>query len=72
MDNLTPLNDFEQTYTIDEFAEIVKVDRSTITRWIKRGALAAIPLPSLGKRTSYRIPYSEVQRFLGQRVIETE
>ncbi len=41
--------------TVHEVALSLRVDDSTIRRWIKRGTLPAITLPSGGGRPLYRI-----------------
>jgi len=45
--------------TINEFAEIIGVSRSTVISWIKSGRIVAY---SVNGR--WRIPYSEVERLL--------
>ena len=43
--------------TVHEFARKLRVDDTTVRRWIKEGVLAgAVILPARGKRKSYRIP----------------
>lgn len=52
----------EQTFlTIIEFAEKLKVHPNTIRRAIKSGRLSAVRIGS-GKRATYRIPLSEINR----------
>ena len=41
--------------TVDEVAERLRVDPTTVRRWIKNGILEAIVLPHRGKRQQYRI-----------------
>lgn len=42
--------------TVREVARTLRVDETTVRRWIKSGALEAIVLPSRGKqRQQYRI-----------------
>ena len=45
--------------TIQQVAEFLAVDDTTVRRWIKAGAIEAVILPSLpgAKRQSYRIHY---------------
>jgi excisionase family DNA binding protein len=40
--------------TVDELAGRLRVEPSTIRRWVKLGALQAISLPHTGKRQVYR------------------
>ena len=48
-------NEFEEFMTVHEVARNLRVDDTTVRRWIKNGALEAITLPHLGSRNSYRI-----------------
>ncbi len=41
--------------TVSEVARILRVDDTTIRRWIKEGALDAIVLPHVNERQAYRI-----------------
>ncbi len=41
--------------TVREVARRLRVDDTTVRRWIKSGALEAITLPHKGKRSAYRI-----------------
>jgi excisionase family DNA binding protein len=41
--------------TVHEVAKELRVDDTTVRRWIKNGALEAITLPHLNKRQAYRI-----------------
>src|SRR5438046_2381541 len=41
--------------TVSEVARALRVDDTTVRRWIKQGALEAILLPHLGKRKGYRV-----------------
>jgi excisionase family DNA binding protein len=41
--------------TVREVARRLRVDDTTVRRWIKSGALEAITLPHRGKRLAYRI-----------------
>ena len=50
MDETTPL-----LLTVPEVAALLRVDQSTVRRWIKEGTLCAVPLPHRGKRTAHRI-----------------
>ena len=52
--------------TVQEFAERLKVDSSTVRRWIRCGALTKfIMLPQRGRRTTYRIREEELIKILG-------
>ncbi len=41
--------------TVREVAEQLRVDDTTVRRWIKNGVLDAITLPHRGARAAYRI-----------------
>jgi excisionase family DNA binding protein len=41
--------------TVDEVAKILRVDATTVRRWIKSGAMDGVPLPTNGKRQAYRV-----------------
>lgn len=41
--------------TVREVAEHLRVDDTTVRRWIKSGALDAVALPHSGKRCGYRV-----------------
>lgn len=44
--------------TVREVARELRVDDTTVRRWIKDGLLEAISLPHAGKRTGFRIKRS--------------
>jgi excisionase family DNA binding protein len=50
--------------TIQEVARELRVDDTTVRRWIKQGALNAISLPHVNKRQGYRIRRSTVDKIL--------
>lgn len=41
--------------TISEVADELRVDDTTVRRWIKNGVLEAVTLPHAGERQSYRV-----------------
>ena len=41
--------------TVHEVARHLRVDDTTVRRWIKTGALEAVALPHKGKRRGYRV-----------------
>ena len=45
----------EELLTVSEVARRLRVDDTTVRRWIKSGALEAITLPHAGKRQGYRV-----------------
>ena len=50
--------------TVREVARRLRVDDTTVRRWIKSGALEAITLPHRGKRQAYRIKKSTLDKLL--------
>ena len=54
----------EELLTVGEVARRLRVDETTVRRWIKSGALEAITLPNRSKRQSYRIKQSTLEMLL--------
>jgi excisionase family DNA binding protein len=54
----------EELLTVREVARRLRVDDTTVRRWIKSGALEAITLPHRGKRQAYRIKRSTLDTLL--------
>jgi excisionase family DNA binding protein len=52
--------------TIPEVAAVLRVDGTTVRRWVKNGLIAAVELPHANKRVSYRVRYEELLRILAQ------
>ena len=50
--------------TVREVAEELRVDDTTVRRWIKGGVLEAVPLPHRGLRQAYRIRRSTLETLL--------
>jgi excisionase family DNA binding protein len=50
--------------TVSEVADILRVDATTVRRWVKYGILAAISLPHARKRQSYRIKRETLEKLL--------
>ncbi len=57
-------NGREDLLTVREVARRLRVDDTTVRRWIKSGALEAITLPHRGKRQAYRIKKSTLDDLL--------
>ena len=51
--------------TIAEVASILRVDDTTVRRWVKLGVLDAVILPHVNTRQAYRIKRETVERILG-------
>ena len=56
--------DQEELLTVREVARRLRVDDTTVRRWIKSGALEAVTLPHRGKRQAYRIKKSTLDTLL--------
>ncbi len=54
----------EELLTVREVARRLRVDDTTVRRWIKSGVLEAIALPHQGKRQQYRIRKSTLDALL--------
>jgi excisionase family DNA binding protein len=50
--------------TVREVARHLRVDDTTVRRWIKNGVLEAITLPHRGARQAYRIRRSTLEALL--------
>ena len=50
--------------TVHEVAKKLRVDDTTVRRWIKNGVLEAISLPHRGARQAYRIRRSTLETLL--------
>jgi len=50
--------------TVHEVAAILRVDDTTVRRWIKNGVLEAVRLPHLNKRESYRVRQETVDKLI--------
>lgn len=56
--------------TVSEVAEILRVDDTTVRRWVKQGALDAIVLPHVNERQAYRIRRETLEKLLGTELEE--
>ena len=59
------MND-QELLTVGEVAEILRVDATTVRRWVKQGVLEAIALPHVNKRCAYRIKRETLDALLSQ------
>lgn len=57
--------------TVREVAKQLRVDDTTVRRWIKNGVLDAITLPHRGARQAYRIRRSTLEALLAAPPQET-
>jgi excisionase family DNA binding protein len=58
----------EELLTVREVARRLRVDDTTVRRWIKSGALEAITLPHRGRRQAYRIKKSTLDALLNSSI----
>jgi excisionase family DNA binding protein len=56
--------ELDELLTVREVAKRLRVDDTTVRRWIKSGALGAITLPHRGKRQAYRVKKSTMDTLL--------
>lgn len=54
----------EETYRTSKAAEILKVDQTTVARWIREGEMKAIKLNPNRRNSPFLVPKSEVDRML--------
>lgn len=54
----------DELLTVYEVAYVLRVDETTVRRWVTQGILSAVVLPHKGKRQSYRIKRSALQAVL--------
>ena len=52
--------------TVSEVAERLRVDQTTVRRWITNGLLEAVRLPHGGKRQGYRVRSKTVNALIGE------
>jgi excisionase family DNA binding protein len=57
-------NEEADLLTVGEVAKQLRVDDTTVRRWIKSGVLEAISLPHSGIRQAYRIRRSTLETLL--------
>lgn len=55
----------ETLLTVREVAKRLRVDDTTVRRWIQTGTLEAVTLPHGGIRRAYRIRQSTLDKLLG-------
>lgn len=51
--------------TVSEVAKTLRVDDTTVRRWVKQGTLEAVVLPHVGDRQAYRIKRETLEKVLG-------
>ena len=58
--------------TVHEVATRLRVDATTVRRWITNGVFPAVTLPHAGKRQSYRIRQSDFDAVLASTATPTQ
>lgn len=58
----------DELLTVREVAKRLRVDDTTVRRWIKSGALQAITLPHRGRRQAYRVKKSTMDGLMSKPV----
>lgn len=61
---VTNMVEEEELLTVHEVARRLRVDDTTVRRWIKNGSLEAITLPHKGKRSAYRVKKSTMDKLM--------
>jgi excisionase family DNA binding protein len=54
----------EELLTVHEVAEALRVDNTTVRRWIKQGVLAAVVLPHVNERHAYRVKRESLRKII--------
>ncbi|HTI15590.1 MAG TPA: helix-turn-helix domain-containing protein [Dictyobacter sp.] len=57
-------NEEADLLTVSEVARRLRVDDTTVRRWIKSGVLEAISLPHSGMRQAYRVRRATLEKLL--------
>lgn len=52
--------------TVSEVADVLRVDDTTVRRWVKQGVLKAVVLPHVNARQGYRIKRETLNTLLGE------
>jgi excisionase family DNA binding protein len=56
--------------TVAEVAQILRVDDTTVRRWIKQGVLDAVVLPHIHERQGYRIKRETLEKLVGESLVQ--
>lgn len=59
----------EELLTVAEVARILRVDETTVRRWIKDNVLAVVTLPTRGARRVYRVRKSTLDALLSGKAV---
>lgn len=58
--------------TVSEVGEALRVDDTTVRRWVKSGTLDAVVLPHANKRQAYRIKRTTFEDLLSQTAVPAQ
>jgi excisionase family DNA binding protein len=58
--------------TVAEVARILRVDNTTVRRWVKLGVLEAVVLPHVNSRQVYRIKRETLDKMLKYEAAQVE
>lgn len=58
------MNEQDELLTVAEVAKMLRVDGTTVRRWISSGVLEAVRLPHRAKRQAYRIKRYTIDKLL--------
>ncbi len=61
----------EELLTVREVAKRLRVDDTTVRRWVKAAVLEAVVLPHRNKRQAYRIKRTTLDKLLETQPVET-
>jgi excisionase family DNA binding protein len=64
------MNDGNELLTIHEVAKRLRVDDTTVRRWITKGILEAVILPHAGKRQAYRVRKTTLDKLLSNSTVQ--
>jgi excisionase family DNA binding protein len=64
------LKNMNDLLTVAEVAQILRVDDTTVRRWIKQGVLDAVVLPHIHERQGYRIKRETLEKLLGENLAQ--
>jgi len=57
----------EELLTVREVAKRLRVDTTTVRRWITQGLLEAVTLPHVGKRRGYRVRTKTINALINRK-----
>mgnify|MGYP001561253008 CR=1 FL=1 len=69
---MTTMQTDTELLTVSEVARILRVDDTTVRRWVKLGVLEAIGLPHRNQRTAYRIRRMTLDTLLTAKPLATQ